>query len=89
MIHEIHRRASEITGTLSSLDGPSVGGYYWLDISLGPAAVTVLWRPEIGLGLYLPSDDIGMGCHPDEHYGYDVEAVWTRITGILCPKEAP
>ena len=89
MIHELHSRASALPGVISSLDGPSVGGYYWLDIALGGIDVTVLWRPEIGLGLYLPTDDPGYGCNPDEHHGFDVKAIWTRITEVLCPKEAP
>jgi hypothetical protein len=88
MIQELHSRASTLNGAVSSLDGPSVGGYYWLDITHNAVMVTVLWRPELGFGLYLPSDDIGYGCHPDEHHGYDVEAIWKRIVEILCPKEA-
>ncbi len=89
MIQALHERASGLQGAMSSLDGPSASGYFWLDITLGGIAVTVLYRPELGLGLYTPSDDIGMGEMPDEAYHDDVERCWARIVELLCPKGAP
>ena len=68
----------------SKIDRPATpSGAWWIDFDDGgPHHVTVEWRQDRGFGVHLPSDDRGLGTHPDAVY-HGVDATAEAVIRVL------
>jgi hypothetical protein len=66
-----------------SVNGPSLGGYWWIDLRLGTKPICVEWIPENGFGVSYPPHLPFTG--PDEVFKDASEAAAAIIRAFEAP----